>query len=250
QYGVGTFGSRGLTLGGTALMMSVGKLQEKLKKIASAMMETPPDQLTFHNRTIALTTDLSKAIPLQRVVGAAYDYKQPLPGMEPGLDASSFFEPSGCTFPFGTHVAIVEIDPETGVVKFDRYVAVDDCGRIISPLLVEGQVHGGIAQGIAQALYEEVVYDENGQLITATLMDYAVPKADMLPHYELANTVTPSPLNPLGVKGVGEAGTIGSTPCIVNAVLDALAPLGIRHLDMPLKPEKLWRAIKDAPRQP
>jgi carbon-monoxide dehydrogenase large subunit len=246
QYGVGTFGSRGLALGGTALMMSVGKLQDKLKKIASAMMETPPEQLTFHNRTIALQSDLTKAIPLQRVVSAAYDYKQPLPGMEPGLDASSFFEPTGCTFPFGTHAAIVEVDPETGVVKFARYVAVDDCGRIISPLLVEGQVHGGIAQGIAQALYEEVVYDESGQLITATLMDYAVPKADMLPHYELANTITPSPLNPMGVKGVGEAGTIGSTPCIVNAVMDALAPLGIRHLDMPLKPEKLWRAIKEA----
>ena len=133
-----------------------------------------------------------------------------------------------------------------GVVKFLRYVAVDDCGKIINPMLVEGQVHGGIAQGIAQALYEEVVYDENGQLVTATLMDYAVPKAEMLPHYELASTVTPSPVNPLGVKGVGEAGTIGSTPCVVNAVMDALKPLGIRNLDMPLKPERLWRAINAA----
>ena len=174
---------------------------------------------------------------------AAYDYKQPIPGLEPGLNATSFFEPTGCTFPFGTHIAVVEVDPETGVVKFLRYVAVDDCGKVVSPLLVEGQVHGGIAQGIAQALYEEVVYDENGQLITATLMDYAVPKADMLPHLELSSTVTPSPLNPLGVKGVGEAGTIGSTPCVVNAVLDALRPFGITHLDMPLKPEKIWRAI-------
>ena len=246
QYGVGTFGSRGLTLGGTAMMMSVAKLQEKLKKIASTMMEAPPEQLTFHNSTVALTSDLGKSIPLQRVIAAAYDYKNPIPGMEPGLDATSFFEPTGCTFPFGTHIAVVEVDPETGVVKFLRYVAVDDCGRVISPLLVAGQVHGGIAQGIAQALYEEVVYDEGGQLLTATLMDYAVPRAGMLPHYELDNTVTPSPLNPMGVKGVGEAGTIGSTPCIVNAVMDALAPLGIRHLDMPLRPEKLWRAIRDA----
>jgi len=246
QYGVGTFGSRGLALGGTALMMSIGKLQEKLKKIASTMMEAPPDQLTFFNRTIALTNDLDRAIPLQRVVTAAYDYKQPIPGMEPGLDEKSFFEPSGFTFPFGAHVAIVEVDADTGIVKFLRYVAVDDCGRIISPLLVEGQVHGGIAQGIGQALYEEVVYDESGQLLTATLMDYAVPRADMLPHYELANTVTPSPLNPMGVKGVGEAGTIGSTPCVVNAVMDALTPLGIRHIDMPLKPDKIWRAIRDA----
>ena len=246
QYGVGTFGSRGLTLGGTAMMMSIGKLQDKLRKIASTMMEAPPDQLTFHNRTVALAADLEKSIPLQRVIAAAYDYKNPLPGMEPGLDATSFFEPTGCTFPFGTHIAVVEVDPETGVVKILRYVAVDDCGRVISPLLVAGQVHGGIAQGIAQALYEEVVYDEGGQLLSATLMDYAVPRAGMLPHYELASTITPSPLNPMGVKGVGEAGTIGSTPCVVNAVIDALAPFGIRHLDMPLRPEKIWRAIKDA----
>ncbi|MGA7873333.1 MAG: xanthine dehydrogenase family protein molybdopterin-binding subunit [Candidatus Binatus sp.] len=246
QYGIGTFGSRGTTVGGPALMITVAKLQDKMKKIASTMMEVPPDQLTFVNRTIAMASDASKSIPLQQVVDAAYGYKQPIPGVEPGLDATSFYEPSACTFPFGTHVAVVEVDPETGVVKFLRYVAVDDCGKIISPLLVEGQIHGGIAQGIAQALYEEVVYDENGQLITASLMDYAVPKAHMLPHYELESTVTPSPVNILGVKGVGEAGTIGSTPCVVNAVLDALKPLGIRELDMPLKPEKVWRAIQEA----
>jgi carbon-monoxide dehydrogenase large subunit len=246
QYGVGTFGSRGLSVGGAALMMSVGKVQDKLKKIASTMMEAPPDQLTFTNRTVALKSDATKSIPLQAVVDAAYGWKMPIPGMEPGLDATSVFEPTGCTFPFGTHICVVEIDPDTGVVKFLRYVAVDDCGNIISPLLVAGQVHGGIAQGIAQALYEEVVYDENGQLITATLMDYAAPRAQMLPRYELAHTVTPSPLNPMGVKGVGEAGTIGSTPCVVNAVMDALKPLGVRHIDMPLRPEKLWRAIKDA----
>jgi carbon-monoxide dehydrogenase large subunit len=246
QYGIGTFGSRGTTVGGPALMMAVGKVQEKMKKIASTMMETPPDQLVFQNRTIALATDASKSIPLQRVIDAAYGYKQPIPGVEPGLDATSFYEPSACTFPFGTHVAVVEVDPDTGVVKFHRYVAVDDCGKIISPLLVEGQVHGGIAQGIAQALYEEVVYDENGQLITGSLMDYAVPKANMLPRYELESTVTPSPVNSLGVKGVGEAGTIGSTPCVVNAVMDALKPLGITNLDMPLKPERIWRAIQQA----
>ncbi|MGC1341812.1 MAG: molybdopterin cofactor-binding domain-containing protein, partial [Candidatus Binataceae bacterium] len=246
QYGIGTFGSRGTTVGGPALMLSVGKLQTKMKQIASTMMEVPPDDLVFTNRTIALRSDSSKSIALQQIVDAAYGYKQPIPGLEPGLDATSFYEPANCTFPFGTHVAVVEVDPQTGVTKFLRYVAVDDCGKILSPLLVEGQIHGGIAQGIAQALYEEIVYDENGQLITATLMDYAVPKANMLPHYELASTVTPSPVNPLGVKGVGEAGTIGSTPCVVNAVLDALSPLGIRHLDMPLKPETVWRAIRDA----
>jgi carbon-monoxide dehydrogenase large subunit len=246
QYGIGTFGSRGTTVGGPALMMAVGKVQEKMKKFASSMMEVPPDQLVFQNRTIAMASDASKSIPLQQVIDAAYGYKQPIPGVEPGLDATSFYEPSACTFPFGAHVAVVEVDPETGVVKFLRYIAVDDCGKIISPLLVEGQIHGGIAQGIAQALYEEVVYDENGQLITGTLMDYAVPKADMLPRYELESTVTPSPVNSLGVKGVGEAGTIGSTPCVVNAVMDALKPLGITSLDMPLKPERIWRAIHEA----
>ena len=246
QYGSGTWGSRGTTVGGMALMMSVGKLQDKLKKLASTMLEAPPDQLAFVNRTIALASDISQSIPLAQVVTAAYDYKQPIPGIEPGLEATSFFEPSGCTFPFGTHVAVVEVDPRTGTVRFLRYVAVDDFGNVISPLLVEGQVHGGIAQGIGQALYEEVVYDESGQLLTATLMDYAVPKAGMLPLYELAGTVTPSPLNPLGAKGAGEAGAVGAPPCVVNAVVDALYPFGIRHLDMPLKPEKIWRAIQQA----
>ena len=245
-YGIGTFGSRGTTVGGPALMMSVTKLQDKMKKIASTMMEVPPDQLVFQNRTVAMASDASKSIPLQGVIDAAYGYKTPIAGVEPGLDATSFYEPSACTFPFGTHAAVVEVDADTGAVKFLRYVAVDDCGKILSPLLVEGQIHGGIAQGIAQALYEEVRYDESGQLLSATLMDYAVPKAHMLPHYELISTVTPSPVNSLGVKGVGEAGTIGSTPCTFNAVLDALKPLGIRHIDMPLKPETLWRAIRDA----
>jgi len=245
-YGIGTFGSRGTTVGGPALMMSVVKLQDKMKKIASTMMEAPPDQLTFVNRTVALASDPSKSIPLQQVIDAAYGYKTPIPGVEPGLDATSFYEPSACTFPFGTHVAVVEVDPQTGQTKFLKYVAVDDCGKILSPLLVEGQIHGGIAQGLAQAMYEEVVYDEHGQLVTASFMDYAVPKADMLPHYDLASTVTPSPVNSLGVKGVGEAGTIGSTPCAYNAVLDALKPFGIRDLTMPLKPEKVWTAIRNA----
>ncbi|MBF6569825.1 MAG: xanthine dehydrogenase family protein molybdopterin-binding subunit [Candidatus Binataceae bacterium] len=246
QYGTGTFGSRGTSVGGAALMMAVQKLQAKMKKIASTMMEVPPDQLTFNNGTIAMASDLTKSIPLQRVVDASYGHKHPIPGIEPGLNEAGFYEPTACTFPFGTHACVVEVDADTGVVKFLRYVAVDDCGRIINPLLVEGQVHGGIAQGIAQALYEEVIYDENGQLLTATLMDYAVPKAEMLPHYELDSTVTPSPINPLGVKGVGEAGTIGSTPCVVSGVLDALKPFGIKNLDMPLKPEKIWRAIQAA----
>jgi len=164
-------------------------------------------------------------------------------GMEPGLEATSYFSPPEYTYPFGAHVCTVEVDRETGEISILRYVAVDDCGRVINPMLVEGQVHGGIAQGIGQALYEEVVYDEGGQCLSGTLMDYAVPKAGQLPRYDCSRTETPTNVNPLGVKGVGEAGTIGATPTVVNAVLDALAPYGVVNLDMPLKPEKIWRAL-------
>ncbi|HEX5506340.1 MAG TPA: molybdopterin cofactor-binding domain-containing protein, partial [Thermomicrobiales bacterium] len=150
------------------------------------------------------------------------------------------------TFPFGADVVQVEVDPDTGEVALQRYVAVDDCGRVISPMLVDGQVHGGLAQGIGQALWEEVVYDESGQLVTGSLMDYAVPKASFFPWFENDRTETPSPRNPLGAKGIGELATIGSTPAVVNAVVDALSPLGVRHVDMPLKPERLWRIIQDA----
>ena len=165
------------------------------------------------------------------------------PDTEPGLSATYFFEPKNFTFPFGTHIAVVEVDRETGDIKFLRYVAVDDCGKVINPMLVDGQIHGGIVQSIGQAMYEEVVYDEQGQLVTGTLMDYAVPRASHVPDFEFDRTETPSPVNPLGVKGVGEAGTIGATPAIVGAIVDALAPFGVRHLDMPVKPENVWRII-------
>jgi carbon-monoxide dehydrogenase large subunit len=174
----------------------------------------------------------------------AYIARQLPAGMEPGLEATRFFEPSNFTFPFGTHVCVVEIDNETGEPKITKYVAVDDCGNVINPLLAEGQIHGGIVQGVAQALYEEVVYDENGQLLTGSLMDYALPRAHDLPSLELARTVTPSPVNPMGIKGVGEAGTIGSTPAVVNAIVDALAPYGVTHIDMPVRPEKIWKILK------
>jgi carbon-monoxide dehydrogenase large subunit len=161
--------------------------------------------------------------------------------LSPDLAAESTFEPSNFTFPFGTHICVVEIDPQTGTVAIKQYVAVDDCGKVINPLLVDGQVQGGIVQGLGQALYEEVVYDENGQLITGSLMDYAVPRAADLPRLRLAHTETPTPVNPLGIKGIGEAGTIGSTPAVVSAVIDALAPFGVEHIDMPLTPQKIWR---------
>jgi len=246
QAGVGTFGSRGMALGGTSLLMALEKVKAKARTIASHMMEAPPENLDFGDGKVYLKSDPSKFILFQQVVDAAYNFKAGVPNIEPGLDATSFYEPANCLFPFGTHIAVVEVDAETGAIQFRRYIAVDDCGNIVNPMLLEGQIHGGIAQGLAQALYEEVVYDENGQLLSGSLMDYAVPKAAMMPWLELDNTVTPTPVNPLGVKGVGEAGTIGSTSAIFNAVLDALAPLGIKHIDMPLRPEKVWRAIQDA----
>jgi aerobic carbon-monoxide dehydrogenase large subunit len=167
-------------------------------------------------------------------------------GVDPGLEATAFFDPPNFTYPFGTHVAVVEVDTETGQVTLKRYIAVDDCGRIINPMIVEGQIHGGVVQGVAQALWEGAVYDEYGQLLSGSMMDYAIPRASFLPTIETDKTETPTHINPLGVKGVGETGTIASTAAVFNAVMDALAPLGVTRLDMPFTPERVWRAIKDA----
>jgi len=187
--------------------------------------------------------DGKSSVTIQEIALAAHIAKDLPPDTEPGLSATYFFEPKNFTFPFGTHICVVEIDRETGDIKFLRYVAVDDCGKVINPMLVEGQVHGGIVQSIGQAMFEEVVYDEQGQLISGTLMDYAVPRASHIPWLELDRTETPTQVNPLGVKGVGEAGTIGATPAIVGAIVDALAPFGVKHLDMPVKPETIWKIV-------
>jgi carbon-monoxide dehydrogenase large subunit len=245
QYGIGTFGSRGTAVGGTAVYMSLQKLKEKATKFAAHMLGADPASVTFSGGKF--TSKDGKSVTIQEVALSAHLAKSLPPDMEPGLSATSFFEPKNFTFPFGTHIAVVEIDRETGEVHFQRYVAVDDCGNVINPLLVHGQVHGGIVQSLGQALYEEVVYDDNGQLISGELMDYAVPRAAHVPWFELDSTVTPSPVNPMGVKGVGEAGSIGATPAIVAAVVDALAPYGVRHLDMPIKPENVWRIINKKP---
>jgi len=246
QFGIGTFGSRSAAVGGMAAVMSVNKIEEKAKKIAAFLLEAAEADLVFEGGNFFVKGTPGRGITIQQVALAAYvPHKYPT-GLEPGLEATSFYDPANFTWPFGTHVAVVEIDPETGVIKLRRYIAVDDCGRVINPMLVDGQIHGGLAQGIAQALYEEAVYDENGQLVSGSLMDYAVPKADDLVNFELDRTETPSPVNALGVKGVGEAGTIASSATIVNAVVDALAPLGVKHLDMPLKPERVWQAIQQA----
>src|SRR5438034_3410652 len=242
--GIGTFGSRGTSVGGTAVYLAVQDLKEKMKKIAAHLLEATPDKIEFGIGKLLAKGDSGRSINFKDVVTVAYNAVKLPRGMEPGLEATRFFEPSNFTFPFGTHVCVVEIDEETGEPRITKYVAVDDCGNVINPLLVEGQIHGGLVQGIGQALHEEVVYDENGQLLTGSLMDYAIPRPHDFPEFELDRTVTPSPVNPLGLKGVGEAGTIGSTPAVVNAVVDALAPFGITHIDMPVRSEKIWRILK------
>ncbi len=244
--GVGTFGSRGLAVGGAALMMTIAKVKDKAKRFAAHMMEVRPDDLMYENGRLFVPGSSDAGLTIAEVADAAWSALNLPPGEEPGLQAQSLFEPTNFTFPFGAHIAVVEIDTETAVTRLVRYIAVDDCGNIISPLLVAGQLHGGIVQGVAQALWEEVVYDENGQLLTGTLLDYALPTADELPRFELDHTVTPTPVNPLGVKGVGEAGTIAASPAVVNAAVDALKPYGVKNLDMPLRPDRLWQIINAA----
>jgi carbon-monoxide dehydrogenase large subunit len=248
QYGIGTFGSRATAVGGTAVYYAIEKLKEKATKIAGHLLECEPADVSFRDGKFSRHDGKSdpqagKQVAIQEVALAAHLAKSLPPDTEPGLSATYFFEPKNFTFPFGTHIAVVEIDRETGEIHFRRYVAVDDCGRVVNPLLVDGQVQGGIVQSIGQALYEEVVYDDQGQLVSGTLMDYALPKAAHIPWIELDRTETPTNVNPMGVKGVGEAGTIGATPAIVAAVVDALAPFGVKHLDMPIKPETIWRLI-------
>lgn len=244
QYGVGTFGSRGTPVGGAALKLAIESIQAKAVLIAAHQWEANPDDVEYRNGTIGVKGDPSKSMTTAEAGFLAFMGDKLPPGLEPGLDATRRFEPPNFVFPFGTHVCVVDVDRHTGNVTIEQYLAVDDCGRMINPLIVEGQLHGGIAQGLAQALFEEVVYDGDGRLLTGTLLDYAVPHADQVPHFELDHTTTPTTVNPLGIKGVGEAGTIGSTPAIVNAVIDALAPFGITHIDMPLRPEKLWAAMQ------
>lgn len=244
-YGIGTFGSRATAVGGTAAYLATQKLKTKLATLAGHLLGVKPTDVVIGRGQLTAKGG-KKSIPFGELVLAAYTARNIPPGFEPGLEATHFFEPSNFTFPFGAHIASVEVDGETGEVKIEKYVAVDDCGNVINPMIVEGQIHGGIAQGIGQAMWEELIYDNEGQLATGTLMDYAMPRAHFFPEFTLDRTVTPSPVNPMGVKGVGEAGTIGSTPCMVNAVCDALSPLGVKHIDMPLKPERVWKAISEA----
>ena len=243
--GNGTGGSRSLAVGGSAIIGASLKVQQKARRLAAHMLEAAPDDVVFENGKYQVKGVPAKALTLAQIAPKAYAEGLP-DGMEAGLEATDFFRPPQLVYPFGAHVAVVEIDRDTGHTRVRDFVSVDDCGVRISPMLVAGQVHGGLAQGIAQALMEEVVYDAQGQLVTGSLMDYAVPHAEDLPLFTTDQTVTPTPFNPMGAKGIGEAATIGSTPAIVNAVVDALKPFGVRHLDMPLKGERVWSVLAQA----
>jgi carbon-monoxide dehydrogenase large subunit len=241
-FGMGTYGSRSLAVGGSAIVRSIEKVLEKGAKIAAHKLEASVEDLEYaEGKWTVKGTD--KSIGFGDVALTAYvphDYPE---GLEPGIDFSSFYDPANFTYPFGAHIAIVEVDAETGKVKLKRFIAVDDVGNVINPMIVDGQIHGGVAQGVGQAMFEEVQYDENGSMINGSYMDYTMPRADDFPMFEVDRTVTPCPHNPLGVKGAGEAGAIGSTPAVVNAVMDALSPMGIKNLAMPLTPERVWRAM-------
>jgi len=247
-FGMGTYGSRSASVGGTALHMSVNKIKEKGKKIAAHLLEASASDIEYVGGQFQVRGAPGKAVPWGAVALTAYVPHNYPEGLEPGLEETSFYDPSNFCFPFGAHACVVEVDGETGHVKIVRYVAVDDVGNVISPMIVDGMVHGGIAQGVAQALWEGAVYDEqSGQLVSGSMMDYAIPKADMLPMYETGRTETPTPVNPLGIKGAGETGTIASTPAVVNAVVDALSGFGIDHIEtMPLTPERVWKTVQAA----
>lgn len=244
-FGFGTYGSRSLAVGGTAIHKSTTKIKGKARQLAAHMLEVSEEDLVWENGKYMVRGAPDSAKTIQEIALAAHvGYSLP-EGMEPYLDETTYHDPPNCTFPFGTHICVVEVDGETGQVQFRRYLAVDDVGNVINPLIVDGQLHGGIAQGMAQAMWEAAVYDDEGQLLTGTLMDYGIPKASMVPNFELDRTVTTTTVNPMGVKGAGEAGTIASAPAVVNAVVDALTPFGITHIDMPLTSERVWQAIQN-----
>ncbi len=245
-FGYGSYGSRTSSVGMTAAIKAATKIREKARKFAAHMLEASVDDIEIDGPNYFVKGSPDKKKTIQEIAFALDLGFDPPEGMEPYLDETAYWDTPNCTWPFGTHVAIVEIDKETGQVDLVRYLAVDDVGKKINPMIVDGQLHGGIAQGVGQALWEGAVYSDDGQLLSGSMLDYAMPRASWFPDIELHETVTPSPVNPLGVKGVGEAGAIASTAAVSNAVMDALAPLGIRHLDMPYTPQTVWHAIQTA----
>ncbi len=241
--GWGTYGSRTTVVSGAAVALSARKIKEKGRILAAHLLEAAEADVDYADGKFFVRGSPNRSKTIQDIALMANVAWNMPPGMEPGLEATTFYDPPNFTFPFGAHVAVVMVDPDNGHIELTRYVAVDDCGPQINPMVVEGQVHGGVVQGVGQALWEGAVYDENGQLLTGSMLNYALPRAHQLPDVETFSTVTPSPHNPLGVKGIGETGTIASTPAVYSAVLDALRPLGVTTLQMPLTPERIWRAI-------
>jgi aerobic carbon-monoxide dehydrogenase large subunit len=244
-WGWDTYGSRSLAVGGEAIVRAARKVQDKAKRICAALLEAAPEDIELTDGKYQVRGSPDKAMTMAEISGAAHIPPNELPAdIEPGLEESSFYDPENFVFPFGAHACVVDVDAETGKVTVVRYVAVDDCGPAINPMLIDGQIHGGIVHAIGQALYEQVVYDEEGQLVTGTFVDYALPTAAEVPSFETDRTETPSPVNSLGVKGIGEAGTIAATPAVAAAVLDAIRPLGVTELDMPMTPMRVWQAIQ------
>ena len=245
--GEGTFGSRSLQIGGSSVLESGRAVLDKARTLAAHLLEASVDDVVVsEDGRVGVTGVPDRALTWAELAAAAADPARLPPGMEPGLSAEGRFFQREYSYPFGAHVSVVEVDLDIGDVRLLRHIAVDDCGRVLNPALVEGQVHGGLGQGIAQALFEGVVYDEQGTPLTSNLATYAMPSAAELPSFETRRIETPTPLNPLGAKGIGESATIGSTPAVLNAAVDALAHLGVRHLDPPLTPERVWRAIRSA----
>ena len=245
-FGYGTYGSRSLAVGGVSIVKSCHKVVEKARRLAAHAFEAADEDIEVDHGRYYVRGNPGEAKTIGELAFMSYGANLPA-GMEQGLEAVTYFDPPNFVWPFGCHICVVEVDTDTGAVTIDRYVAVDDCGTVINPTIVEGQLHGGIAQGIAQALFEEVRYDDDtGQMLTGTLLDYSVPTIAEMPEFELDRTVTPSPTNELGVKGIGEAGTIASSAAVINAIVDALSPFGVRHVEMPARPDRLWAMVKEA----
>jgi carbon-monoxide dehydrogenase large subunit len=247
--GIGTFGSRSLAVDGAATFEATKKVKEKAARIAAHLLEAAPEDVVFEDGGAHVAGTPDKRVEWAAIAKSAYQAHTSPDDVDSGLEAHTSFSPGNATWPFGSHIAVVEVDPDTGDVKLLRYLGVDDCGVEVNPMIVNGQIHGGLTQGIGPALFEDAVYDDSGNMLTGSLLDYPLPAATDVPSFELERTVTPTDVNPMGVKGVGEAGTIGTAHTIVNAVVDALSPLGVRHIDMPLRPKRVWAAIQEAAMQ-
>jgi carbon-monoxide dehydrogenase large subunit len=244
--GIGTFGSRSIAVDGTATYNATQQVKEKAAKIAAHLLEASAEDIVFGDGGAHVAGSPDKRVEWAAIAKSAYQAHTSPDDVDSGLEAHTAFSPGNATWPFGTHIAVVEVDPDTGDVDILEYHAVDDCGHVVNPMIVNGQIQGGIAQGIGQAMFEEAIYDESGNMLTGSLLDYLLPTATDLPSFDLHRTVTPTPVNPMGVKGIGEAGTIGSAHTIVNAVVDALTPMGVKHIDMPVRPKRVWQAMQEA----